>query len=143
MLRTLSRPNKLQRKHTFAAPSMIAKQYFLSCECASSHEVCFYDIGLQSNFLCQKKKSFACETLRLRRVASATQFLSAAVRSPGGFHFIGNEVSYKVKNAAINVDRVYCSIFFFIDTSQNFVKNQKLPIFGNQSSNFPWEAITL
>ena len=29
------------------------------------------------------KKSFACETLRLRRVASATQFLSAAVRSPG------------------------------------------------------------
>ena len=35
---------------------MIAKQHFLSCECASSHEVCFYDIGLQSNFLCHKKR---------------------------------------------------------------------------------------
>ena len=46
-------------KRTFAALRMIAKQYFLSCAGASSHEVCFYDIGLQSNFLCHKKGASA------------------------------------------------------------------------------------
>lgn len=44
------------------------------------------------------KTRFAGETLRLRRVASATQFPSAAVQSHGGFSFMENEVSNKGKD---------------------------------------------
>ena len=40
---------------------MISKQYFRLSACASSHEVCRYDIGLQSNFLYHKKER--CEGL--------------------------------------------------------------------------------
>lgn len=44
------------------------------------------------------KTSFAGEALRLQQVASATQFPSSAVRSHGGFCFMGNEASDKVKD---------------------------------------------
>ena len=43
----------------------------------------------------QRIKNLACEILRLRRVAFATNFPSDAVRSPEGIYVIGNEVSYK------------------------------------------------
>ncbi len=66
VLRTHSLCNKLWMKHTFPAPRMIAWQYFLSCACASSHEVCCYDMGLRSNFPCHYN-NLTCEILRLRR----------------------------------------------------------------------------
>ena len=69
-----------------------------------------FELNIEYNRI--QERILLCRILRLRRVASATNFPSAAVRScpEGFFYFIGDfiEISYEIKKGSANPFDTLC-----------------------------------